>query len=141
MKKFFLIFCTLFFGCLLVYAQGTMDTSNAEFNECSHLSFGAITGDTIFTSFCANYLLKTYSFQTTYCHGQPCALMIYSENNPKRPLVAEFLIENNDYNRSDYHCKTIYNKISVCYRKKLLKVYLKKKGVVQYKQISYLAGF
>ena len=84
--------------------------------NCSFVAFDRF-GDISYTSICAFYKKKKYSFQTDYVLGEPFALMIY---NMAGVLVAEFKqYDGKNWQQDDYHCK------SVKYANKLLSIYLK----------------
>ena len=99
-----------------------------QWNRCSHLSLNN-DGDTVSCVFCAKYLSKEYSFQTSYIDKQPYSLRIYHNDLDNESLVAEFCYYKNEWHRCDFHVKSVY------YRYRLLRFYLKQKDSVQYDQI------
>ena len=111
-------------GTMIVYAQ---KEDPLEFNRCSHLTLKN-NGDTVNTAFCAKYRSKEYSFQTSYVEKEPFALRVYCNDDR---MVAEFMYWENEWERWDYHCK------SVPYSNRLLKIYLRKKNKVKYDQVWY----
>jgi hypothetical protein len=83
-------------------------------DKCSYVSYDRY-GNISYTSICAIYNKKQYSFKTTYFDKEPFSLMVY---NTEAHLVAEFKYWNDKWEKYDYHVK------SVRYANKLLKVYL-----------------